>query len=158
MSMFEWLENTPLAIWVGESLWGYPLMLSLHVIGLAIVVGIFAMRDLKLLGSFDGVAHGSLIGLVKLGWIGFVINALSGAALFTSQATTFVASTPFLLKIGSIFLAAICAAVIQSRSRDEAAGWDAPGVSVPGSLRVIAAASLTLWVSAIVSGRLIAYL
>ena len=35
--MFEWLENTSVAIWVGESLWAYPFMLSLHVIGLAIV-------------------------------------------------------------------------------------------------------------------------
>lgn len=156
--MFEWLEETSLARWVGESLWGYPQMLSLHVVGLAIVVGVFVMRDLRLLGSFDGISHGSLTGLVKIGWIGFVINALSGAALFTSQATTFVESTPFLLKISAIFLAAICAAVIQNRSRNEAASWDAGDAKPPGSIRIVAAVSLTLWISAIVSGRLIAYL
>ena len=129
MAVFESLEETSLAIWVGESLWGYPLMLSLHVVGLAIVVGIFVMRDLRLLGSFDGIAHSSLTGLVKLGWLGFVVNALSGAALFSSQATTFVESTPFLLKIGSILLAAICAAIIQNRSRNEAASWDIGGIN-----------------------------
>ena len=100
--MFARLEETSLALWVGESLWGYPLMLSLHVIGLAIVVGIFVMRDLRLLGMFDGIAFAALPSLIKLGWIGFIINALSGFALFTSQATTFIESTPFLLKIGSI--------------------------------------------------------
>lgn len=29
--MWEWLENTPVALWVGESLWAYPFWLSLHV-------------------------------------------------------------------------------------------------------------------------------
>ena len=46
--MFEWLESTAPAIWVGESLWGYPIMLGAHAIGLAIVVGIFVMLDLRL--------------------------------------------------------------------------------------------------------------
>lgn len=158
MGMFEWLEGTSLAVWVGESLWGYPLLLSLHVVGLAIVVGIFAMRDLRLLGSLDGIPHSALDGLVKLGWTGFVVNALSGAALFTSQATTFVVSTPFLLKIGCIFLAAICAAIIQNRSRDGASAWDASRIKPPRALQAVAAVSLSLWVGAIVSGRLIAYL
>ena len=158
MALFEWLEGTSVALWVGESLWGYPILLSLHVVGLAIVVGIFVMRDLRLMGRFAGVSHASLTGLVKLGWIGFIINAGSGLALFSSQATIFVVSTPFLLKIGSIFLAAITAAFIQNASRDGAAGWDA-GDGAPGAtVRVAAVLSLTLWISAIVSGRLIAYL
>ena len=45
--MFEWLENTSVALWVGESLWAYPFMLSLHVIGLAIVVGIGLVKPWK---------------------------------------------------------------------------------------------------------------
>ena len=158
MAMFEWLENTGLARWVGESLWGYPIMLGLHVVGLAVVVGIFVMRDLRLLGAFDGIAYGSLAGVVRLGWSGFAINALSGLALFTSQAATFVQSTPFLLKIGSIFLAAICAGILAHRARGEATTWDASGIAPPGSVRAVAVVSLTLWISAIVAGRLIAYL
>ena len=158
MGIFEWLESTDIALWVGESLWGYPIMLSLHVVGLAIVVGIFVMRDLRLAGLFDGVSIETLAGLVKLGWIGFIINALSGLALFSSQATMFVESVPFLLKIGSIFLAALTAAFIQNRTRDEAAAWD-DGSSTPSTgVRAAAVVSLTLWISAIVSGRLIAYL
>ena len=45
--MFATLETTELATWVAVSLWGYPFMLSLHVMGLAVVVGIFSMRDLS---------------------------------------------------------------------------------------------------------------
>jgi len=156
--VFESLENTAVARWVGESLYGYPFMLSLHAVGLAIVVGIFMMRDLRLLGFFGGISYASIDSLKKLAWTGFMINAVSGCFLFTSQATTFVGSTPFLLKISMIFLAAIVAAVIQNRMRDEASAWDGSGTSAVASVRVLAFLSLLLWLGAIISGRLVAYL
>lgn len=156
--MFEWLENTPVALWVGESLYGYPFLLGLHAVGLAIVVGIFSMRDLRLLGLFSGISYASIDSLKKLAWTGFSINAISGCFLFTSQATTFVSNTPFLLKISMIFLAAICAGVIQNRMHNEASAWDSSGTAAVGSVKAIAAVSLTLWIGAIVSGRLVAYL
>jgi hypothetical protein len=155
--MFEWLEGTKVSMWVGESLWGYPIMLGLHAVGLAIVVGIFVMRDLRLIGFFEGISYESLDSLRKLAWTGFVINATSGCFLFTSQATTFASSTPFLLKISMIFLAAICAAVIQNKMRDEAPQWDSSG-AVTGSVRAIAMVSIALWTGAIIAGRLTAYL
>ncbi len=81
--MFEQLENTSVALWVGESLWGYPFLLSLHVIGLAVVVGIFSMRDMRLLGLFSGIHPAAFLPLSKLARVGFLINAISGILLFT---------------------------------------------------------------------------
>lgn len=156
--MFEWLESTAIAIWVGESLYGYPFMLAMHAVGLSIVVGIFAMRDLRLLGCFSGISFASIDDLRKLAWVGFGINAVSGCFLFSSQATIFIESTPFLSKITLIFLAAICAAIIQHRMRDEATAWDQSRAGAVGSVRTIAFVSLALWLGAIISGRLVAYL
>lgn len=156
--MFEWLETTAPAIWVGESLWGYPIMLGLHAVGLSIVAGIFIMRDLRLLGFFNGLSLAGITALIPLGWTGFLINAMSGGFLFSSQATLFIESTPFLTKIALIFTAAICAAVIQYRLRASAANWDDAGASVPAAVRGIAVVSLLCWLGAIVAGRLVAYL
>ena len=155
--MFEWLESTKVALWVGESLWGYPIMLGLHAVGLAIVVGLFVMRDLRLIGFFGGISFESLDSLRNLGWIGFVINAVSGCFLFASQATIFIESTPFLLKISMIFLAAICAAVVQNKSHADAINWDNAGAAT-GVVRSLAVVSIALWMGAIISGRLVAYL
>jgi hypothetical protein len=155
--MFATLETTELATWVAVSLWGYPIMLSLHVIGLAVVVGIFSMRDLCLLGLFRGVQPSAFLGLSKLGWVGFIINALSGFALFASQATVFVTSVPFLVKIACIVVGMILAGVIQSRLRAEA-GLDDPSATITKSTRIIAAVSLMFWLAAIIAGRLIAYI
>ncbi len=155
--MFSWLENTSVALWVGGSLWGYPAMLSLHAVGLAIVVGIFAMRDLRLLGLFPAIAPQAFLGLSKLGWVGFIVNAVSGIMLFTSQAVTFAGSAAFLIKLGCIVAAMVLAGIIQSRLRVAVeAQSGAPVISA--STRTIAAISLSLWMSAIIAGRLIAYL
>lgn len=157
MGPFERLENTSIALWVGESLWAYPFLLSLHVVGLAILVGIFVMLDLRLLGSFKQIRVESFLPVMKFAWLGFLLNAVSGTLLFTSQASYFVTNTPFLLKISMILVGAILAAIIQSRLRDArdltSAEWS------PGSgTKVVAALSVASWMGAIVTGRLIAYL
>ncbi|HJL93136.1 MAG TPA: hypothetical protein QGF04_05060, partial [Woeseiaceae bacterium] len=72
--MFEWLEYSSLSIWVGESLWGYPIMLSLHAIGLAIVVGIFTMFNFRVLGLFESIEYSAFVDFFKLAWWGLLIN------------------------------------------------------------------------------------
>lgn len=147
--MFEWLENTSVALWVGESLWAYPFMLSLHAIGLAVVVGILSMLDLRILGSFKGIKTAAFLPLIKFAWIGFLINATSGVFLFTSQATTFAQSKPFLIKISCIFVGAILTKVIQGKLKESADD---------SSMKGLAVASLALWLVAITAGRLTAYI
>ncbi len=157
MAFFEWLEFTSLAIWVGESLWGYPIMISLHAIGLGTVVGILVMLDLRILGSFEGMPYSSLRDIMKIAWVGFVVNLLSGCALFTAQATVFVESLPFLIKIPAIFSAVGIAGVVQRQLRQNAEEWD-NGATVSVVTKLLAAGSIALWLIAIVAGRLIAYL
>ena len=156
--MFEWLETSALAIWVGESLWGYPIMLGMHAVGLAIVVGIFVMLDLRILRVIRGVSFGAFLGLFRLAWIGLLFNALSGSALFSSQATTFVESAPFLIKITSVILGVILGVAIQKRLKLRLAEWDENDINIESSAIVLAVLSLVCWIGAIFAGRLIAYL
>lgn len=158
MRVFEWFEGTGLAIWVGESLWGYPLMLSLHVIGLAIVVGISWMQNFRVLGWVGEAQFASLARLSTLARIGLAINALSGLALFSSQATVFVDSVPFLTKISAIAIGVGVGLPLQRTLRQCGADWDS-GASRPESrVRFVAMLSTVCWVVAIIAGRLIAYL
>ena len=157
MNTFEWLEISDLAEWVGGSVVGYPLMLVSHAIGLAFVVGIFSVLNMRILGLFNGISFVAFVPLIKLAWAGFVLNFISGCALFTAQATVFIDSTPFLIKIASIFLAGINAAFMQNAIKLNADRWD-KGTTVTGSVRFMAIASLLLWSTAVVAGRMIAYL
>ena len=154
--MFEWLENTPLAIWVGESLWAYPMWLGVHVTGLAVVVGLFAIRDLRLMGCFKDLAPEVFVAVGGIAWFGFTINAISGLALFSSQATSFVENIPFLFKISCIAAGFILALIIQGRIRREYVGAGSE-VVIPASTKSLAAISLLFWVLATTNGRVIAY-
>ncbi|MFT6093967.1 MAG: putative membrane protein [Pseudohongiellaceae bacterium] len=147
--MFIWLENTSLALWVSGSYYAYPALLSLHIVGLAIVVGLACMQDLKLLGLFSTLELERHLALVKLALAGFCLNLLSGLLLFSSQASYLVTSVPFLFKISAIATAMVVSVLIQSRIKSTQ-----PASS---SVKVLALASLLLWSSAIIAGRLIAY-
>jgi hypothetical protein len=154
--MLEQLETSGLATWVAESLYGYPIVLGLHAIGLAIVVGLLMFVDLRLLNFLRDIPLSALLGPMKLAWIGFAINALSGAALFLPQATYIIYSAPFLIKIGMVILGAIIAFYIQRQTAKNVDDWEAG--SVPSSIKAAAAISLLCWTGAIIAGRLIAYL
>ena len=50
MNIWEILDGTALATAVRESLWVYPTIITFHTIGLAFLVGILVMTNLRLLG------------------------------------------------------------------------------------------------------------
>jgi len=154
--ILERLEDSSLAIWVAESLWGYPIVLGLHAIGLAIVVGLLIFIDLRLLNLFGDIRLPALLAPMKLAWLGFLINALSGFALFSSQATSIIYSAPFLIKISLVLLGALLAFHIQRQVSRNPDSWESG--AQPASIKAAAAISLLCWMGAIVAGRLIAYL
>ena len=158
LSAFEWLEGTQVALWVGESLWGYPLLLGVHIVGLSVVAGIFLMLDLRVLGLVGSVEYSAFRDLFPLAWAGLALNAISGLALFSSQATTFIVSAPFLVKIACIAIGVGLAVVLRRRLTAEADAWDEVGASGGDAARPVAVVSLLVWVGAIIAGRLIAYL
>lgn len=151
-----WIEETAPALWVGESLWAYPMWLGIHVTGLAIVVGLFFIRDMRLLGLFKDIAPESFVPVAKIAWFGFIINAISGLFLFSSQASAFVENIPFLFKISCILAGFIIALVIQGQIKRNFVGAGS-AVAIPVATKVLAALSLLFWILATTNGRVIAY-
>ena len=50
MGFLIWLEEGALGIFIRESLWGYPIVLSSHAVGMAIVMGVVVALNLRVLG------------------------------------------------------------------------------------------------------------
>ncbi len=158
LTPLERLENTELAIWVGESMHGYPLMLSLHALGMAMVVGVFAVLGFRLLGLFNSLPLSSFISPVRIAWLGLLLNGLSGMALFTSQATLLVAHTPFLIKLVSVACGGIAGGWVHWRLRNSASLDEDGEVRLDVQFRLLGLVSLASWTVAVFAGRLIAYL
>jgi hypothetical protein len=157
MGFLTWLEETSFSEWILTSTIGWPLMLSIHAIGLAIIVGIVFSMNLRVLGFYTTIPLTSLYDILRIAWIGIVLNVITGLSIFMTQAASYVVSVPFLLKIGFIVLGIVNLVYTQKTLRREATAWQAAG-AVPRNGMLLAASSLVFWVLAVVTGRLIAYI
>jgi len=157
--MLSWLESTAYSEWIVAGLVGWPLMLSMHAVGLAIVVGILFALNMRMLGYFKPIPYVALSELMTYSWIGIALNVFSGFSLFMAQATFYVTNFPFLAKITFIVLGIVNVHYTQRILKREAAGWDAADTdTVPQMSLLLAGSSLAFWILAVVGGRLIAYL
>ncbi len=153
MGFLAWVEATSLAEWVRSSQAGYPSMIALHALGMAIMVGLSLLLDMRVLGWFSGIPLAALQRFFGLAWIGFGINFLSGSALFTAQATSYIVDWVFMTKMGLVLLGAITAGIIQP-----AVAKAGTSVQVPSGTKVVAGIAIVVWITAIIMGRLTAYL
>jgi hypothetical protein len=156
--MMQWLtalEGTGLAVWVRESnsIWAYPTVLTLHTVGLGILVGANWALDLRLLGVGSRVPLAPLKQLFPIMWFGFWMNAITGLMLFAADATTKGATSLFVFKLGLVALAVV--AIQLTKRRVYGGGVDATPVT--SATRALAIASLLLWAAAIATGRYMAY-
>jgi hypothetical protein len=156
MGFLTWLESTAYAQWILTGLTGWPLVLTSHAIGLAIAVGTAFAMNMRLLGLYRAIPLSAVHQLLAFAWIGIAINVISGFSLFMTQASYYVTSIPFLVKISAIALGIVSLVMTQKMLTRELANWEANGVSSQG--RNLAIASMGLWTLAVVTGRLIAYL
>jgi hypothetical protein len=153
VGFLAWLEATGLAEWVRSSSEGYPSMIALHALGMAVMVGLSLLIDLRILGWFSGITLTALQPFFRLAWIGFGINTLSGSALFTAQATSYIVDWVFMTKMTLVLLGAITAGILQP-----AIAKAGPGVELSGGMKAVAGLAIVFWLVAIVMGRLTAYL
>ncbi len=157
MGFLSWLESTAYSQWIVSGLVGWPLMLSMHAVGISVIVGIMFALNLRLFGLFRPIPLTSLHGLMAIGWIGIALNVFSGTSLFLAQAILYVTdSTAFLFKITFVILAIGNLYHMQKLLKRDAASWEAAG-AVPRQGQVLAGTLLALLTMAVVTGRLIAY-
>ncbi|MGD8808451.1 MAG: hypothetical protein PVG24_02540 [Gammaproteobacteria bacterium] len=155
--MIEAIENSAFATFVRESptLFGYTAVLSLHAIGLAIVAGVNAVVALRLLGIAREIPLRPVVKLFPLMYAGFWVNALSGVALLSANASGMLVNTMFWIKMVFIALAVAVMRVMRQTIFSDAALAGGGVENARG--RQLAFASLVCWTGAIIAGRMTAY-
>ena len=155
--MIEAIENSAYAVWVRESpsIFAYTTILSLHAIGLAIIVGIHTLVALRLLGYVPSIPLQPLRKLFPWMYLGFAINLFSGSSLLAANLTADLGNWLFLAKLLFILLAMVNLELTRMYV------FDKPGALTTGGLpkhaRTFAIAALVLWSLAMVAGRFTAY-
>lgn len=154
--MFGWLENTAYSAWVRES-WGWPVALTFHAFGNAIVVGLIFIIAMRLLGLFRTIPYTSLNRLLPFIWIGFACQVLSGLTLWSSKPDRYLSDGMFDVKFSFVVLGTILTSYFQGVLKRNAGAWQAAGVVSSRGVQLACATALA-WAAVLTTGRLTAYL
>ena len=154
--MLAWLESTSIAVWLGESpsVWAMPTVLTLHTMGMAVLVGASWVLDLRLLGLNKNVPLSNYRWVFRAVAIGLVVNLITGVLLFMKNATTWGTALPFLAKMAFVVASAATILPIRKYVLNSGAG----NQEVASNVRLLAIASIVAWSAAVTAGRLLAYL
>lgn len=145
------LERLPPVALLRSSGLLYPVVSSLHIIGIALLVGAIAAFDLRLLGILRGGDwRDSLRNNAPVASAGLALALLTGLALFAVRASVYVQNPALWAKWGLILLALLNIALFYRLLRGASALPTA-------GMRACAALSLGFWVAAVFAGRWIAF-
>jgi len=152
------LEEGGVGAAMRDSLWLFPLVETLHIIGFSILVGSIFAFDLRILG----VSRRLSVRLLARHLLPWSLTALllivpTGVMMFASEATDLVDNGAFVVKMVLLMLAGTNAAAFHLGVFRSAALWDQNAPSPTGA-KLHAVASLLIWMSVITCGRMIAYL
>ncbi len=156
-SWFEWMDAFPSSIAMRESLYAFPVLLTIHLISLAMFAGLVLMMDLRLLGvGYRGTPF-SEVQARLFPWqvVGMVVTALAGLLLFYAQPMRYFGKVLYWIKIALMVLAFVNALVFHFTTYRSVAKWDTAGP--PLGAKVAGGLSLALWAGVVAFGRLTAY-
>lgn len=157
-SWFEWVEAFPTSTAIRESLNGYPILLTSHVVSMCLFLGLVIMMDLRLAGLGFRQTRFSELQKRLFPWqmFGLVITSLSGLLLFYGQPMRYYGKALFWTKLVLMALAGVNAMYFHLTTYRSVARWD-NDVVLPRGAKMAGVLSLVLWAGVVAFGRLTAY-
>jgi uncharacterized protein DUF6644 len=158
LQICEWLESTRLAELVTQSLYGFPILVAIHLSGLGLSVGMVVWFDLRLLGKVLTATPVSEVYRRLAPWMvtGFVLMFASGATIFVGFASAAYNNPYFRIKLAMIVLAGLNAALFHVYTQRRLAGWDSWS-RPPAAARAAGAISILSWIVVVLAGRMMSY-
>ena len=149
---YDRLEQTWIGNAVRDSLWLFPGIEAVHLIGLALLGGSVLVVDLRLLGvGLTRLTTGQVLATARPWFVGaLVLMFATGIPLFLSEAVKCCFNDSFEVKIAALIAGIAFTFGVRNRvaASNGATGWSA---------RVVAVASLALWFTVAAAGRWIGF-
>ena len=154
LPLFQWCENAGLIVAMRSSLWLFPVIESLHLMGLALTGGAVLLVDLRLLGF--GLRRQPVAQLARDAerwlFVSLAVMIPTGVLLFMSTAVKCYYLPAFWVKMTSLLLALVFTFGVRRRV---ALAVETSRSPVWGKL--VAVVSLALWSSVAIAGRLVGF-
>ena len=152
-----WLQSTGVSHFVVSNTWVWPLCETLHFIGLALVIGIVGFFDLRLIGFFRQIPVSAARELMPFALFGFGLNLVTGVLFFVGHPEQYVHDMAWWLKVGSLALAGLNAAVFEAAvgARTVTVG---AGEETPAAAKAIGVVSIVAWFGVLFWGRMLPFI
>lgn len=154
-AIITWLNSTALHSWVIGGTWTWPIMEIFHFIGLCLLMGALLIIDLGLIGVVKNLAPKATHRLLKLVFIGFGLNLITGTLFIFGDPGRYFINIGFQIKMGLMILAAVNAIWYMRRIAPKIETLDT--FTPSGETKLVGALSLILWFGVLMCGRLIPY-
>lgn len=151
-----WFSTGMVHDWVIGQAWVFPSMETAHFIGLSLLFGALLIVDGRVLGLCKFVNMAESMKFIPVAIIGFAINLISGYVFLSSDPDSYLYNLGFQWKMILIAIAGVNALWFWLGEHEELKKL-ADGADAPFRAKVIALASLVLWVGVIILGRMIPY-
>jgi hypothetical protein len=150
------LRTSPPGVWVRHSVWGWPVLESLHFIGMSVLIGTIGLFDLRLLGFARGIPYAALHRLIPLGIAAYALNLCTGLVFLSGMPDQYLWNPAFRFKVTFMFVAGLNVLFFYSRvfTRLQQTPADSPP---PFGARVAGAVSLMMWIGVMSAGRLLTF-
>ncbi len=155
MNFLEILEATAFSEWVLTSMLGFPTLIALHSIGMAVAAGLTIVVTLYLNRFLAGVADANLPGFLRIATWGFMLNLVTGLTLFVARGTDYITNITFLVKMLLVLISGAILVWLKSHLAELAKGSREVCHNV--AARRLSLVCSATWIGAIITGRLIAY-
>ena len=151
----EWIKSASIASFVLGRPWVWPASETLHFIGLALLLGVVLVVNLRMLGIGKNLPFAALHRMLPLGILGFAINSMTGMLFFIATPGQYTQNVAFFWKIVLVMLAGVNLLYLTMFDEPWALG---PGDDAPLTSKVIAASAIFLWIGVIYCGRMLPFI
>jgi hypothetical protein len=150
------LRTSPPGAWVRHSVWGWPVLESLHFMGMSVLIGTIGLFDLRLLGFARGVPYAALHRLIPLGIGAYTLNLLTGLVFLSGMPDQYLWNPAFRFKVSFMAVAGLNVLFFYSRVFSRLRELP-PDSAPPFGARVAGAVSLAMWIGVMSAGRLLTF-
>jgi hypothetical protein len=156
-AIFVALEGSGLGQAIRQSSWIYMAANVGHIVALTAFAGAIAVLDLRMIGVFAATAPGRVLAGARRAVIAALTGlVLTGAVLFTAEASHVIMNGVFQAKLALIALGLINVTLFEVFTAPKVRALP-PLAPLPPAARFAGVASLTIWIAVAICGRSIAY-
>jgi hypothetical protein len=153
-----WIRSTFLHMFVIQNgQWIWPLLETLHFIGLSLLFATVGVFDLRVLGVGKGIPLGTLHQLIPIGIAGYGVNVVTGIFFFSAFPEQYFYNSAFWWKGTFMAIAGINVAIFYLSPAFRELKALPAGTDAPFRAKVIAGTSLGAWCVVLVCGRLLTF-